>query len=256
MAKINIRLSPAQVRKLVKGHSVQLSKSAVKGGEYTLDVHPVIYNRIMKARKQNKGLRLMLSEEEIAGSGLKEWLQGLYEGGKKAYDVAKKIYEPFKPILAPILRQGAQNLAEQGISKLASKSPNAASLVSQLSPSAIDLIGKKTGAFGMKSYKKPAYRVRGSGMTSMPTVRKSHCSCGGALSDNYNTLLAPAHPAMQSMGRVRLPDPGISSDLLPSPRSYSVKGDLSPIHPAMISKGRVRLSDPETTIRGGSFRTF
>lgn len=251
--KINIQLSPAQARKLIKGHSVQLSKSAVKGGQYTLDVHPIIYKRIMRARKSNKGVRLMLSESEVQGSGIMDVLRNILQGGKKVFGVAKKLYEPLKPILAPILKQATQNLAEQGISKLGAKSPLAADIAKQITPGLIDLAGQKTGAFGIKKRTKAKRFLQNMDMGDMSSYVSRGRMTG--LSDNYGTLLAPSHPAMQS-GRVRLSEPSVSDELIPSIRGGGVKGELSRVHPAMISMGRIRLSDPEQSIRGGSFKAF
>jgi hypothetical protein len=93
--EVNIKLSPSQVKKLTMGHSINLSKQAVKGGPYKLIVHPMVYKRLMRARKNNKGVRLMLSKAEIEGSGIMDVLKNIFEGGKKVFRVAKKVYEHF-----------------------------------------------------------------------------------------------------------------------------------------------------------------
>jgi hypothetical protein len=186
--EVSVSLSKSQLKKLAMGHPVQLSARALSGGQHTLVVHPLTHKKLMRAKRAGKGTRIMLSREEIEGSGIMDVLKGLYEGGKKVFGVAKKIYEPFKPVLAPILKQATQNLAEQGISKLGAKSPFAADVAKQLTPGLIDLAGQKTGAFGMRQMR------------------------GGALY-NFSPMLAPVHPAMQSMSRVRLPDLNTPNDL-------------------------------------------
>lgn len=239
--QISISLTPKQLKKLAIGHAVQLSSNSIKGGEHKIDVHPLTYKKIMRARKSGKGIRLMLSQDEIQGSGLLDVLKNMFEGGKKVFGVAKKVYEPFKPFLAPILKQATQNLAQQGISKLGEKSPFAAEIAKQVANPAIDLVGQKTGAFGYNMSRKIS---------------------GGALQNNYSPFLSPNHPAMQSMNRIRLPDPGAFQDFSNVNRRPVGRGMLSNTHPAMQSFRRVRLPDPQSFTRGGrmphggSFRAF
>jgi hypothetical protein len=255
--EVNIKLSPSQVKKLTMGHSINLSKQAVKGGPYKLIVHPMVYKRLMRARKNNKGVRLMLSKAEIEGSGIMDVLKNIFEGGKKVFRVAKKVYEPFKPLLAPILKGAVQNVAQQGVEKLGTKSPFAAEIAKTLTPAAIDLVGQKTGAYGMRSMRM---------LASKP------------LAANYSNLLSPYHPAMNTQ-KVRLPDPssGYSriSDFsdkqggsIMNADDYKVinsRGNQYPakyIHPAIRPHNKLRLPDPESSRRGGgqsragSFRAF
>jgi hypothetical protein len=193
----------------------------------------------MKARKNNTGVRLMLSKSEIEGSGIMDILRDIYEGGKKVFGVAKKVYEPFKPILAPILKGAVQNVAQQGIEKLGAKSPLAAELAKNITPAAIDLVGQKTGAYGMRSMR------------------------GGALSANYSNLLSPYHPAMNTQ-KVRLPDPSadrsVGYGLLSSQGIQSIVNQH--LHPAVRPETRIKLPPPSFSRRGGgqsragSFRAF
>ena len=61
MHKIQIDVSPAQMRRLHKGHKVRVKK----GEGFELLVHPNTYNIVTRAFNKNKGSEIQLSPEEI-----------------------------------------------------------------------------------------------------------------------------------------------------------------------------------------------
>lgn len=157
---VNVNLSEAQIKKAVKGAPIQIKPQQMKGGKINLVLHPENMKKMSKAAVRGRGVRIMLSPEEIAASGLMDWLKGAFKFVKeKVIPTAKTIYEPLKPFLAPLIKQGVQTAAEAGIQKLGAKSPFAADVAKQLTPGLIDLAGQQTGAYGVKKRAKKAKKA-------------------------------------------------------------------------------------------------
>jgi hypothetical protein len=85
-----IHMSDKQARRLMKGHIVQLSGSALGAG-ISVGMHHHNYKKISRAHRAGKGVRLQLDPYEISlqGEGLKEFLQG----ARKAVGHAHAFYK-------------------------------------------------------------------------------------------------------------------------------------------------------------------
>lgn len=66
---INISAPLSKLKKLAKGQAINLTASDLKEGDKHLKVHHLMHKKMMTARRNNKGCRLMLSEPEIHASG-------------------------------------------------------------------------------------------------------------------------------------------------------------------------------------------
>ena len=69
MVKIQINASEAQIKKLLKGKTVQLKHSQLGHG-VSIDVHPANFKKIFNGMKKSTGARLTLSEHELSGNGI------------------------------------------------------------------------------------------------------------------------------------------------------------------------------------------
>lgn len=186
MHQVDVSLSHHQIQKAARGHPIQLHAKQLHGAHHKLVLHPENAKKYHRAKRQRKGVRLHLSPEEIHASGLMDWLKKGFEFVKeKVVPTVQKIYEPLKPILAPIIRQGTEQLVQKGISKVGAKNKFLGDVASQLAPSAIEALGSKTGAFGLRKH-----MIHGSGTGTM------------------SPILSPLHPAMMTP-RSRPPAPSV-----------------------------------------------
>jgi len=152
--------SDAQIKKLIKGQPVKLSASQVGSGSKVVLLHPANYNNVRKSAMKGKGLTITLSPGEIL-STVESDMEGtgffgdLWKGIKSGYNWVKKnvIDTPlYQNTIKPIVR-GA---IDKGAAMLGAYTGNPA-LVNQ----AKDLIGKETGAFGVKPVMRRSRRIKG-----------------------------------------------------------------------------------------------
>lgn len=76
---VKIALSNAQLAKIKKGHPVQISNNAIghpQGYSFSC-LHPVQHDRVMKANRSKKGVRLYLTAPELEGSGILDILKSV-----------------------------------------------------------------------------------------------------------------------------------------------------------------------------------
>jgi len=161
---INVSAPESKLKKLCKGLSVTLTPSDLKEGDKHLKVHHLMYKKMMAARKNNKGCRLMLSPEEIHASG--SILDDIWSGVKSG---------------VKWLGTQALNGIQQGAKDFTGNNPLANKVIDTLRSGAKDLTGlglkvkktkttKKTSTEDMKakmarvrSFKKNAKKTHESG---------------------------------------------------------------------------------------------
>lgn len=99
---IKIDVGQAKAKKLAMGKSVNLTAAEVRGEDEILHVHPENYNRLMKAKRANRGTRLQLTEGEI--------MADVALGGNIFKSIWKGIKSLWNPVLKPALSLAADNL--------------------------------------------------------------------------------------------------------------------------------------------------
>jgi len=157
LVPVSLHLSKAQVCKAAQGRPIQISAANLLKGTHTIHVHPENHKKIQKAKRANKGCRFHLSNHEMEGSGLFDWL-------KNAWSTVKN-----KVIDTPFYQNTVRPIAKQGVNQLIDKFvPSAARDVAH---KAADFAGDKTGAFGLRQHKKVA------------------------LSNNMSRMIGPEHPS-------------------------------------------------------------
>lgn len=109
---LNLKLSKAQAKKLISGKTVQLKNDQLTGGEYSVNVSKAVHNRFKRAVKNQTGLRLQLTQDQIAsaitGQGFSSFIKKSVKGAKK---IGKKIYEDVVKPSAKALKKSAQQEA-------------------------------------------------------------------------------------------------------------------------------------------------
>lgn len=175
LEKVKLTISENQFDKLRRGHQIQVSKAKLKNGKHSLYVNPDLAKKIKKAKRANKGVRIMLSQEELemSAEGLKDFLKK----AKKWYD------KHLKKTVAPILKKGVNKLGNIALSEAELLAPELAPVLEKgrkFIPKATDKIGELTGAYGVGGSFKPA------GGNVSPQLKTE---------SNYNTMLNPMHPA-------------------------------------------------------------
>jgi hypothetical protein len=101
-APLNLRITPAQVRKIRSGHPIQIAHSSIahpQGATFT-KLHPETYKKLAKAHTARKGARVHLTEAELEGTGLMDVVRkiGAFISKHKAI---------IKPIASAVLDVGA-----------------------------------------------------------------------------------------------------------------------------------------------------
>lgn len=185
MPEVRVTISKNQADKIRRGHPIQLSRSALSGGNIPLVLHPENHKKVMKAKRLRKGVRLQLSPSEIDASG--EGLKELLEKGKK---FIKEHGPQVRKILTKGLKKAIPAMANAINPGLA---PAANVLADRFADDLVDFVGDKTGAFGLGAG--VAYNT-GSGVY-IPYK----------LENGQQTFLNPAHPAMWPQ-QANLPNPG------------------------------------------------
>ncbi|NTW91039.1 MAG: hypothetical protein HGA35_03785 [Erysipelotrichaceae bacterium] len=102
-APLHLKISHAQVLKARRGFPIQISADSIghpQGCPFT-NLHPLTHKKLMDAKRLRKGARVMLSESELEGSGIKEFF-----GKVKNFFVKNK--EFIKPLASAAMDLGAQ----------------------------------------------------------------------------------------------------------------------------------------------------
>ena len=134
--EIEIHLSEPQIHKIMKGKPVQISAGNIHHKTHKLKVYPHKAKKIHAARKAHRGTRLQLSRKEIEASGVFDWLKNA------AKFVKDKVID--SDFYQKNLKSLAKNAVNTGIDTFI---PNP--IARDLAHKAADVVGQKTGAFGI-----------------------------------------------------------------------------------------------------------
>lgn len=140
--QVPVTLSESNVRKMVKGMPIQLSKAQLSGSDHHLVVHPLTHKKIMAAKAKGKGVRLHLTQQEVADSG--EGFRDIWNKIKQGASWVKQnvIDTPlYQQAVKPIVRKGVDTVA----SALEARVPTAAPLIE----AGVNKLSEVTGAFGL-----------------------------------------------------------------------------------------------------------
>lgn len=177
LVRIPVHISQNQGRKALRGGSIQLSKQQLHAQpNIELALHPLNVKKLEKALKSNKGVRLVLSQQELEGSNIWNWLKGAAKFLKEKV-IDTPIYQQVaKPALRQLVNMGVE-MAPPGLARDAARK-------------LADEVSARTGAFGLKQGKLP----KGMGGASLKPDKK-----------RGKQLLSLDHPAMDP---VEMPPPG------------------------------------------------
>lgn len=162
--QIPLKLTESNVRKMVKGYPIQLSKAQLDGTDHFLRVHPLTHKKIMQA-KTKKGVRLHLTPQEVSDSG--EGFRDIWNKiSKGAAWVKQNVIDTpiYQSAVKPILRKGIDNVA----SVVESRFPVATPLIE----ASINKLSDVTGAFGLENPSKVAKNKKVSRATKNTKVSR------------------------------------------------------------------------------------
>jgi hypothetical protein len=144
LVPLSVFISQNQARKLVKGKPVQLSHSALsQGHNVKMMVHPSTHKRVQKALRNNKGTRIILSQSEIDGSGIFDFLKNAASWVKKNIIDTDLYQKNVRPI--------ARELVKTGVSLIPGPQ-----LARDVATKGTEYLSEKTGAFGMRGRGRPS----------------------------------------------------------------------------------------------------
>ena len=153
--KIHLKLSKEHAKKLLKGYNIQLKpEHLLQSGGAVLHVHLHKHRLHHKSMKAHKGYRLGLDEYEMHHNG--GTLQDIINKVKDLYAGYKKNIKPF---VGPYIRQGLKTLGKVGLDALSATNPEFAPILEtagqKILPQLVDVVGDKTGAYGLRHKRKP-----------------------------------------------------------------------------------------------------
>lgn len=168
--KVTLKLTKAQVAKLVQGKSIQLTAAQLKGNNHFLMLHPSTVQKVGGAMKKNKGIRITMTphELEMSGEGIKEFLEKIKQGAKFIKDkvIDSEFYQKnVKPL--------AREAVNQGVDLLSKRIPMSAAAQNAIRGS-VDKLGQVTNAYGVKRGRPRKLKI----------------------DDSSSSFLGPEHPAM------------------------------------------------------------
>jgi hypothetical protein len=110
--QVNLNITPAQMRKAAAGKQITLAANQLSGGSMTTYLHPANVEKLMKAKKAGRGARIYIAPgainhdlDQMHGASIWSWLK------EKAFPWVKKTLWPaLKPVLSPLVDQGATML--------------------------------------------------------------------------------------------------------------------------------------------------
>lgn len=162
---VPLELSPAQVRKLVKGQSIQLPHAKLmRGIEVVLKKKKA--TRVHRAHAKSRGVRLQMDPEELEMSGA-----GFLDFLKKAGTFLKeKVFTNpiYKQVAAPLIKQGLQRGVSALQGAVGAVVPELGAPIGELGNAAVNKLGEVSGAYGMRM--RPVVRHAG---TLLPASRAS-----------------------------------------------------------------------------------
>jgi len=177
---IHLDLDKKQMLRVAKGHRVRVLHSQIGKG-HVVHVPKKLHTKALKAHAERKGFNLQLTVPELKAQGA-GFLDKLKEAGSW---LKKNVFDQplYKEKVAPIIRTALKEGVNRGVSTFAG--PFAPEL-GALANKGVDLVGSKTGAFGIKRVKKSGGRlVKGSASAiewgrKMKAIREQKQSMGGS----------------------------------------------------------------------------
>lgn len=103
MVQVKINATEAQIKKLLKGQTVQLKHSQLGNG-LSFDLHPENLKKILHSIKHQKGTRIALSDHEMDGNGI---LGKKFDRFLKKTGIKKAVYsagEALKPLAHELIK--------------------------------------------------------------------------------------------------------------------------------------------------------
>lgn len=144
-----LTLTENNARKLVNGHPIQLRNKQLHGTDHYLMLHPMQHARLSKAKAMGKGVRLVLTPEELQASG-----QGFGELWNKVKRGAAWVKQ--NVIDTPFYQKNVRPVVKQAVEAAVAALPLPAP-VAGIAKAGVEKLGESTSAFGleMEQPKKP-----------------------------------------------------------------------------------------------------
>jgi len=159
MEEFGVRISRNQAHKASKGKPIQLAHSQLSGdSNIKLKLSQANARKVQRAVRHQRGCRLILSPEELSGSGIFDLLKSGWDWLSKNVIQTPFYQQNVRPIAKQLVKSGVQMLP----------------VGQDLAQKGADWLGEKSGAFGM----------RGRGKAGLKSDRSD--------------FLSPAHPTYQS----------------------------------------------------------
>lgn len=177
MIRININeITPAQLKRLESGKTVQFKHKDIK--DQTISdrghffVHPDVSKRLARSHAAGSGFRVTLTHPELqaSGQGFRDAWNWIKNKAAPAVVSAAKFVKS-KVIDSPFYQQSIRPELHNIVSGLESNLPQ--NVVGTLIKKGVDVVGEKTGAFGIeepkkKSKSKPRSKKNTKGGSFMP----------------------------------------------------------------------------------------
>lgn len=139
-------LSNAQLRQLKKGGAIRIKPSQLGGGPHTLMLGAQNFRKLETKRGKGRGAEIRLSPQELEATGGKLSWKGFLRGAKKFYDESG-----LKPVVRKGLKKGleAAAVAVPTFFGAPEAAPAARTFAKTVGAKAIDMIGDRTGGWGI-----------------------------------------------------------------------------------------------------------
>lgn len=145
--KVPVTLTHAQVRKMMNGHPIQLSHRQLVDGKHWLALHHETAKRVGGAIRRKRGVRIHISPHELeaSGEGIRDFFDKVISGAKKVGSFLKE-----KVIDTPFYQQNIRPLARNAVNTAFQAAAPSLGVAAPIAQKGIDVIGEKTGAFGLR----------------------------------------------------------------------------------------------------------
>lgn len=100
--QVSISIPSSKAKKLAEGKIVNITHQELMGSDDKLFLHPANHDKVMKAKKGSKGVRLQLAEGEI--------VYDIMQGGNIFKSLWKGLKSLWAPVIKPALSLAADNL--------------------------------------------------------------------------------------------------------------------------------------------------
>jgi hypothetical protein len=132
---VGLHLSKAQARRAARGHPVQISYANLSKKTQSFRVNALNHKKIKQALRAKKGVRLTLSQTEIDGSGILDWLKNAGRWINDNIIQSKPYQDIVKPLVRKVIDTGIDNFVPEPARDTIRKGAN--------------FVGEKTNAFGL-----------------------------------------------------------------------------------------------------------